>query len=74
MTNRDDRIRELYEQGRHHPYGRSHDRFPSPDRSANRAGDHREIQGNQFRENEHHSAYDNDVRKTSWLQSGVAAA
>jgi hypothetical protein len=58
--------------GRIHPCAKPHDRFPSPHRAANRAADHEEMQKNQFRENAHGLGYSNDVRKTSWLQSGRA--
>jgi hypothetical protein len=87
MSNRDDRIKQLYERPRYHPYSKPHDNFPSPHHERNRAADYNEAQGrpannrvatsdeqrNQFVENAHHDrAYDNLVSKTSWLQSGKA--
>jgi hypothetical protein len=72
MARSDDPIAKVYEHRRVYPYGaKPHDSFPKP-RDAARHHDHQEIQKPQAPEDQHGPGYSNDVKKSSWLQSGLA--
>jgi hypothetical protein len=71
MAKSDRDIDRLYEERRVFPRGKNSENRPL---RPSAAGFHRheEVQANQFRENAHGPGYDNDVKKSSWLQNGDA--